>query len=148
MRYCCKTSRISAVTASIRRRDSAIARNSFFTRSFKRVRFLSSLGLRRGPGLLRSVSSIASILVRRSVSFLVASINFLSWRSSASGPRSSSGSFGAAAVGCEPALCVGIFGRLGGLLEHTAQIGFPCLYALAHSNHEIEGDRRAQHFLF
>ena len=66
------------------------------------------------------------------MSFLVASINFLSWL----------------LVGFGSAFFVGIFRRLGGVLEHIAQIGFACLDALAHSNHEVERDRRAQHFLF
>ncbi len=53
-----------------------------------------------------------------------------------------------ALVGFGSALFVGIFRRLCGVFEHIAQIGFACLYALAHSNHEVEHDRRAQHLFF
>ncbi len=51
-------------------------------------------------------------------------------------------------VGFGAALFVGIVRRFGCVLEHVAQVSFACLDALAHSNHEIEHDRRAQHFLF
>jgi len=53
-----------------------------------------------------------------------------------------------ALVGFGSALFVGFVRRFGGVLEDIAQIGFACLHAFAHSNHEIERDRRAQHFLF
>ena len=51
-------------------------------------------------------------------------------------------------VGLGTALFVGIIGRLGGVFEHVAEVGFARLDSLAHSNHEIEHDRRAQHFFF
>ena len=51
-------------------------------------------------------------------------------------------------VGFGAALFVGIVRRFGGILEHVAQVGFARLDALAHSNHEIEHDRRAEHFFF
>ena len=70
--------------------------------------------------------------MRRSVSFLVARLSFLSWRSSASGPRSSSGSSGVSAASSNT----------------SRKIGFSRFNALAHPNHEIEHDRRAQHFFF
>ena len=53
-----------------------------------------------------------------------------------------------ALVGLGSALFVGIVRRFGGVLEHVAQIGFARFDALAHSNHEVEHDRRAEHFLF
>ena len=49
-------------------------------------------------------------------------------------------------VGFGSAFFVGIVGRLGGVLEHVAQVGFAGLDALADPDHEIERDRRTEHF--